>query len=109
MSGHRLIDKRSLAFGRAIAERIAARPELVARARATIVRWLATCSPGARPALEEWLAALGGPTDGLIALLTGTDERAVRLRQSNPFAGVLTPQERTAILRRFQSHDTAPA
>jgi hypothetical protein len=109
MNGHRRIDERSLAFGRAIAARLAERPELIDRARATLVRWLATCSPGARPALEEWLAVLDGPSDGVTALLTGNDERAVRLRQSNPFAGVLTPQERTAILRRFESHDAASA
>ena len=104
-----MIDERSLAFGRAIAERVAARPELIARARETVGRWLVTCSPGAQPALEEWLAALDGPPEGVIALLTNTDERAVRLRQSSPFAGVLTPLERTAIIRRFQSHDAAPA
>ena len=109
MNRHRLIDERSLAFGRAIAARLAQRPELIERARATLVRWLATCSPGARPALEEWLAVLDGPADEVFALLTGTDERAVRLRQSNPFAGVLPPPERTAILRQFQSHDAPSA
>ena len=109
MKSHRQIDERSLAFGRAIADRLTGHPELVTRARATLVRWLGTCSPGARPALEEWLAALDGPREGVVALLTGADERAVRLRQSNPFAGVLSPQERTAILRRFESHDAASA
>src|SRR3954451_11907349 len=98
MNRHRLIDERSLAFGRAIATRLVGHPELIDRARSTLVRWLATCSPGARPALEEWLAVLDGRADGVTALLTGTDERAARMRQSNPFAGVLTAHERTAIL-----------
>jgi len=109
MNRHRLIDERSLAFGKVIAERVARQPELIARARATTVRWLETCSAGSRSTLEEWLMALNGPSEGVIALLTGSDERAARLRQSSPFAGVLTPQERTAIVRQFASHDAAPA
>jgi hypothetical protein len=109
MKSHRLIDERSLAFGRAIAARLAENPELTARARETLTRWLTTCSPGARRALEEWLAALDGPGEGVVALLTGTDERATRLRQSNPFAGVLSAQERNAILRQFEAYDAASA
>src|SRR4051794_16065007 len=110
MNGHHGIDERSLAFGRAVAARVAGRPELIARARATAVRWLATCSPRSRHALREWLAVLDGPPEGVVAVLTGGDERAVRLRQSNPFAGVLPADERAAILRQFrQPHDPAPA
>ena len=106
---HRQIDERSLAFGRAIAVHLAQHPELISRARATVARWLETCSPGARSTLLEWQDALMGPPDGVHALLTGTDERATRLRQSNPFAGVLSQQERTALLKHFESYDTAPA
>jgi hypothetical protein len=107
MRDHRLIDERSLAFGRAIAERLRQRPELVDRARATLQRWLSTSAASVRPALEEWQVALSGPVDGVIALLTGTDERAVRLRQSNPFAGVLSQSERNRILKQFEAHDSA--
>lgn len=109
MNTHERIDQRSLAFGRAIAARVAADPRLIDRARATVRRWLATASPASRGTLDEWLAALDGDADGVIALLTGEDERAVRLRQSNPFAGVLPPAERNAILRRFAAHDPATA
>src|SRR5437773_763644 len=90
MKDHRRIDERSLAFGRAIAARLAERPaDVTALARANIHRWMMTCSAGSRPALREWLDALDGPLEGVIALLTSPDERATRLRQSNPFAGVL--------------------
>jgi len=40
-----------------------------------------------------------------LKLLTGTDERAIRLRQSNPFAGLLSQLERNEILLRFESYD----
>jgi hypothetical protein len=106
---HEQIDGRSLAFGRAIAARIALRPELISQARETVARWLETCSPRSRSALQEWLAALDGPVAGVIDLLTSNDERSIRLRQSNPFAGVLPQQERNAILLQFQSHDPAAA
>lgn len=106
---HRQVDERSLAFGRLLAERISEHPELIARARATATRWLQTSSARSAPALHEWLEVLNGPSEGVLHLLTGRDERATRLRQSNPFAGVLSPQERNEILRQFQSHDPATA
>jgi hypothetical protein len=101
MSVHQLIDERSLAFDRLTAARIASDPALVHRARGTLQRWLQTASPRVRPVLEEWQAVLDGPLDALLAVLHSTDERATRLRQSSPFAGVLSAAERTAILRQF--------
>jgi hypothetical protein len=109
MRDHRHIDQRSLAFGRLLAAQIRQRPELIERARATLHRWLADCSPRTRASLEQWQVILSGPLDGVIAILTGGDEQAVRLRQSNPFAGVLSLQQRNQILRQFQSHDTPAA
>jgi hypothetical protein len=107
MKRHGHIDERSLAFGRAIAGKLVQHPELVQRARATVTRWMTVSSPRTSSTLQEWLAALDGPLAPVVALLTSTDERATRLRQSNPFAGVLSQQERNAILRRFQKYDTA--
>jgi hypothetical protein len=109
MKSHDLIDKRSLAFGEAIAARLIKDPMLVDHARANIERWLETCSAGVRPTLLEWVAALDSGTESVLALLTGTDERAIRLRQSNPFAGVLPQRERNEILLRFESYDKTSA
>lgn len=106
---HELRDTVSLAFDRLAAERIAADPALIDRARATLTRWLATCSPRVRPVLIEWQTILDGPRESLLALLVATDERATRLRQSSPFAGIFSPAERSAILKQFQSHDPAAA
>ncbi len=109
MKDHRLIDERSLAFGQAIAVRLEKNPWLITRARETIERWLASADPRVLPALVEWQTQLSGPMDGVIGLLTGRDERATRLRQSNPFAGVLQAHERNEILRRFARHESASA
>jgi len=52
--------------------------------------------------LDEWIAILDGPLPGVIEVLTADDERATRLRQSNPFAGLLSNEERSRILRPFR-------
>jgi hypothetical protein len=109
MRDHSLIDDRSLAFGLAIAARLRQDPSQVNHAKNNLKRWFEICSPQSRPALEEWWTALQGPIDGVIQLLTGTDERAIRLRQSNPFAGILPEGERNAILREYLTHDAARA
>ena len=109
MKDHRDIDERSLAFGRAIAERVLSSPELISQARATAQRWMTTCSPRAIAPLQEWLTALDQPIEQVVALLTSRDQRAIRLRQSNPFAGVLSNSERNAIIRQFESHDSTAA
>jgi hypothetical protein len=104
---HRLIDERSLEFGRVIAEKLRHQPELLELAKSNLVRWLGTSSANSRPALEEWLTVLNGPMEQVRALLVGDDERAKRLRQSNPFAGALSQQERNAILMRYQAYDAS--
>ena len=107
---HGKIDERSLAFGRAIAARLHEHPELVVRARETLARWMSTASARALPDLQEWDRVLAANSvENAIPILTGTDERAIRLRQSNPFTGVLTRRERSEILKQFTSDDTAAA
>ena len=109
MKDHRLIDERSLAFDRLIAAKLRQDPALVAKARGNLARWLATCSARTRPALLEWQRLLDGPLDDLLTFLEATGERATRLRQSSPFCGILTPEERLAILREFQARESAAA
>jgi hypothetical protein len=95
---HAWIDRRSLALHDAVAAKIEAHPELLGVARANLARWL---SRGPQPALLEWRELLDRTSvTELVALLRSGSEAAVRLRQSSPFAGVLTPDERRAILRR---------
>lgn len=106
MKDHRLIDERSLALGSAIASRLEDHPSWIVRAQQTLERWLATADPRVRPALLEWEELLRGPVADVIVVLTGRDERSTRLRQSNPFAGVLPIQERNEILRRFALHES---
>ena len=102
MKDHRLIDERSLAFHRLVAKKLRSDATVLDLARANLDRWKASASPRVRPVLAEWRALIDAP----LAVLTGEDERATRLRQSSPFAGALTSGERFAILREFQTRES---
>jgi hypothetical protein len=85
----------------AVAAKVEANPALLNLARANLARWMES-----QPAdvLREWRQLLDEtPLPQLLALLRSDDERAVRLRQSSPFAGVLTPEERQSILDRHDA------
>ncbi len=109
MSNHQNIDLRSLAMDQMTAEKLLANPALVDRGLANLDRWLKTCSPGVRPVLIEWQALLQRPLPEVISVLRSTDQRATRLRQSSPFAGLLSVSERTEILKRFPTREPQPA
>jgi hypothetical protein len=53
---------------------------------------------------QELLAPL--PFGEILKLLTSEDGRARRLRQSSPFCGILSPRERLAILKDYESRRT---
>ena len=96
---HDWIDRRSAALHDAVATKIEANPEFLAIARANLSRWLST-NPS--QALLEWQHVLEHSSLAqLIELLRSPSPRAVRLRQSSPFAGVLTREEREVILRCY--------
>jgi len=107
MNNHRSIDSRSRAFGQAIAEQLRKRPDLLNVAKRNIAVWEKTCSLAVRTTLSEWQEILDAPTDEVFKILCEDSEHAIRLRQSNPFAGVLTEQERLEILTRFESRAMA--
>jgi hypothetical protein len=109
MSRHGHLEACSLAFGKALAARLLANPQLRDHALANLKRWKEQSSLRAKPSLMEWDELLRGSLSELISVLTDQSERSARLRQSNPFAGLLTPKERTAILRHPHANDTVSA
>ena len=101
MPSHEWIDERSLALHEAVAARLEERPELVAVARENLRRWMAG-NPSA--ALREWQQVLDKRSiSELLTLLRSRSERAARLRQSSPFAGVLDAAQRRAIFDEYES------
>jgi len=100
MRTHRQIEERSPAMAREIVARIDQDPARagLAKARATCKRWYER-SPS--PAIKEWLGILERPWEEIRAVLLDPSEEGRRLRQSDPFCGILTPSERWRIYRQY--------
>jgi hypothetical protein len=101
-SDHSRLDERSLALHRLVARKVQADPALLDKARGNIRRWQeANESPS--QALAEWQQILSGGADQVAAFLVERSERATRLRQSSPFAGILTEAERRVVFESFRA------
>lgn len=102
-SSHRLHDARSLAMHAVIVRKIEREPKLLGIARRNLERW-AERHAGTPPLwMKEWRAILKRPWLQIASLLTEQSENAARLRQSTPFAGVLTSRERRRIYEAFRA------
>jgi hypothetical protein len=98
MDLHRLAEERSVAYHRAIAERLRDRPEVLENARRRVQGWLDRDGEP-RFYARKWAEILGGDPAAVAAFLVERSELADELRQSSPFAGALSPQERWKIWR----------
>lgn len=108
MRTHQLIDARSLALHRAVAAKLRQNPELFERSRQTLQRWRSTVSPSSQPYLETWEALMNQGLEATLAVALEDSERAAALRQSSPFAAVLTNQERFALLKAWRHLQDTP-
>lgn len=98
MDPHRRAGLRSLAYHRAVAERLRSEPEILDRALARLAVYEARGLVGAA-CVHRWRGLLGGPRDALLAVLVAGTEGARAFRQATPFAGVLDPRERWRLFR----------
>ena len=97
---HADADARARAFAVAIADRLATDPTLVPRARAFIASRVTKAAAGEQRELREWDRILRTmSTARLRRFLVDPGERATRLRQTLPFVGALTAEERERIAR----------
>ena len=104
LGGHARLDARSLALGELTAKRLRERPELLEAGRRNLARWRNLCAPAVQETLREWEGILAAGLEETTLVLTGGEERHVRLRQSSPFAGeeVVSREERRALWERFK-------
>jgi hypothetical protein len=102
-SSHRLLEARSLALHAVIARKIERDPRLLDIARSNLKRWRARWDDTPPAWFKEWSGLMRRPWPEIAALITEPSERAARLRQSTPFAGVLTPKERARIYEAFRT------
>lgn len=92
----------SLEIHRRIAGLLIANPEqVIGKAVGNLNSWLESRShPTPGSAHQEWRGLLQTLTpEEIAALIVSNDEDAARLRQSSPFAGILSPQEIWSIKR----------
>jgi hypothetical protein len=99
---HDWIDERSRALDACVADKLRKDPELIAKGLETLDRWERARGP--LPVLREWrqILASRSPRD-VVALLLDDSEDAARLRQSSPFTGILSPEERLAVFRFYET------
>jgi hypothetical protein len=102
-SSHRILDARSLAMHVVAAEKIERNSDLLNIPRRNLERWTAHWGDSPPAWLSEWRQILRKPWPVIAALITEQSENATRLRQSSPFAGVLTPMERRRIYEAFRA------
>lgn len=103
-SSHRVQDARSLAMHVLIARKIDREPRLLEIAHRNLARWLRKTPPAQRPRwMDAWSALLRRPWPEIASRITALTEDGAQLRQSTPFAGVLTPAERRRIHDAFRA------
>ncbi|MBN8710476.1 MAG: hypothetical protein J0I10_13895 [Verrucomicrobia bacterium] len=103
--GHDLIDRRSLALNRLVAEKIRRQPELMDFVRKNLDRTL--CEPilseSCKNALREWRSIFSLKSfDEILSILVEDSYEGQRLRQSTPFTGILNQRERLEVFRRYE-------
>ena len=102
-SSHRLLEARSLAMHAVIAAKIIRDPDLLAKPRDNIKRWSGRFGKNPPRWIGQWRSILALSYREIAALMTEPSEEAARLRQSSPFAGLLTTQERRRIYEAFRA------
>ncbi len=102
MPGHRLADLRSLALHRAVAAKLRREPGLVLTAQQRVVDRQADGSLHPTWA-ARWASLLALPVAELARALEADTPEMADVRQSSPFAGILTARERWQIWREVKA------
>lgn len=95
-------DRRSLAYHRAIARILKKDGARSIRHAKKNLKKMWQSHPDARALLGEWSHWLELPIETLIRRVLDPGLMAREMRQVTPFAGLLSPQERVQILKRFR-------
>ena len=98
------VDQRSLAMDKLVAQKLRVQPGLLQNAKDNLNRWIQQQQPEVPRILIEWQEILENwPLEKVLGLLTSFDEEARRLRQSSPFYGILSQEERLAIFKEYEA------
>ena len=84
---------------KAVAQKIRRNPKLMRIPRGNLRRWKKKLRPWP-PAFREWEYILKNKSlEATLEILTQDNDEGQRLRQSDPFAGVLSEKERRSFLK----------
>jgi hypothetical protein len=103
---HTMIDARNRELHQIIAGKIRQNPALISQVQETLERWLWAMDESERGhgSLVEWQHRLKEqPLNQVLDFISSEDEEACRLRQSTPFVGLLTEQERMTVFRKYEA------
>ncbi|MDX2225558.1 MAG: hypothetical protein SFY92_00440 [Verrucomicrobiae bacterium] len=99
---HDVIDERSLEMDRLIAEKIRLDPSMFQVVLNNLRRWTSKPEPAA--ATLEWKQFIDSHSqEEVLDFICSWTEESRRMRQSSPFCGILTEQERLAIFKKYES------
>lgn len=101
--GHRTAELQGLAYHRLVADRLTS--GLVDEAKRRLWRWERDGRIDPRWA-EEWARLLEMPIPRIAKAMSADSKRARELRQSSPFAGLLTPQERRRLTHAVEERSS---
>ncbi len=94
-------DRRSLALHHVIAQRLRRDPEAVLGIARRNRERMSKARPHAHKLLDEWRDILERPVATIVETMVDPSMHARALRQVTPFAGVLSPTERSVAYTRF--------
>lgn len=101
-------DRRSLWLAYATAGKVVSDPAAaIDRARHQLALMRPTARGQAQLWLDEWSELLDGPIDALLFALTDPSLRGREMRQNSPFAGLLSDEERTAIIANWRDSSSS--
>lgn len=110
LGSHAFLDEFALAYHRAVADRLRAKPSAVLEhARRNLDRWTEgdAFGPGELASLDEWRRILDeADVNRLVEVITDVSDEGQRLRSSSPFVGVISPEERLEILAACEQRAT---
>ena len=98
-------DRRSLALHHVIAQRLRRDPDTVLGVARRNLAKTRDAHPHAHELLNEWRDILERPVSSIVETLVDPSMHARALRQLTPFAGVLSPRERSVAYSRFAASE----
>ena len=99
---HQWVDARDLKMARLIAAKIRRNPTLFQEAVETLRHWKRRLRPVPEAVLEWQRIFRQNTREEILAILTQDNDEGQRLRQSDPFCGILTEAERLRFLEQYE-------